>query len=89
MNKNNDDDTVDTPAAALRWAVESQRCLAFNLGYLDVPAPEMLPEGLTWQMLSALHDTEFTLINDFVIRRIQQGEQLTPEYSGSDDDDIA
>lgn len=71
------------PTEALRWAVRSQRSLAFNLGYLDVPTheEEELPADLTWQMLSQLHETEYELLNDFIIRRRSEGEELTPEYT--------
>jgi hypothetical protein len=80
------DDDPERPARteveALRWAVQSQRALAFNLGYLDLPLfeDEDLPD-LTWQVLSELHATEYELLNDFVCRRMAQGEQLTPEWS--------
>lgn len=80
-----------TPVEALRWAVVSQRALAYNLGYLDLPLPELglefLPE-LTWQMLSELHEAEYELLNDFIIRRMMAGETLTPEWTtGRDEDD--
>ena len=67
---------------ALRWAIQSQRALAFNLGYLDLPmVDEELPADLTWQVLSELHHTEYHLLNDFVIRRMVEGEQLTTEWT--------
>lgn len=70
-----------SPVEALRWAVQYQRALAFNLGYLDLPLPdEELPE-LTWQVLAALHETEYELLDGFVVKRMRQGEQFTPEWS--------
>jgi len=66
---------------ALRWAVQSQRGLAFNLGFLDLPLPDdetRLPD--TWQMLTALHEVEYTQLNDFIVRRMVGGETLTPEW---------
>ena len=84
-----DDRPAETPVEALRWAVMSQRALAFNLGYLDVPTheDELLPE-MPWQQLSELHQVEYTLINDFIIDRVRAGEMwATTQYTTRPDED--
>ena len=65
----------------------SQRSIAFNLGYLDLPTPddEELPP-MPWQQLSALHEVEYMLLNDFIIRRLTQGQMLEPEWTTMPDD---
>ena len=77
---------TNPPAAnqleALRWMVQYQRGLAYNLGYLDIPMPdEEIPSELTWQAVVALHEVEYELLNDFVCRRMAQGQSLAPEWT--------
>jgi len=69
-----DNSPAESPEEALRWAVQSQRALAFNLGYLDFPVADDEIPDMPWQMLSQLHEVEYTLLNDFVVARIAAGE---------------
>lgn len=79
---------TDTPEDALRWAIGRVRCIAFNIGYLDIPAPgNPVPADLTWQMLDELAEIEYRLVNDFIIRRMVEGERLTPEWTVRPPDD--